>query len=147
MITEFPELDALNAEFENCALIWHTAWDFLKVLPAWMDGPFSNLDAEEVQNNVEMWYKNSAKCCKVLTNESKIVAEETKRRVEKFQVRFFTLTCYSTLATLLLFLVKENFISHVLTFAADSESIHRLLTAIMNKKSSHFEVGLMHGNP
>ncbi|BBM97612.1 dynein axonemal heavy chain [Marchantia polymorpha subsp. ruderalis] len=85
MITEFPELDALNAEFENCALIWHTAWDFLKVLPAWMDGPFSNLDAEEVQNNVEMWYKNSAKCCKVLTNESKIVAEETKRRVEKFQ--------------------------------------------------------------
>ncbi|KAL2653371.1 hypothetical protein R1flu_021499 [Riccia fluitans] len=85
MITEFPELEALNTEFENYALIWHTAWDFLKVLPAWMDGPLSDLKAEEVQNSVEIWYKHSAKCAKLLTNEAKVVAEETKRRVETFQ--------------------------------------------------------------
>ncbi|KAL3685151.1 hypothetical protein R1sor_003173 [Riccia sorocarpa] len=85
MITEFPELEALNAEFENYALIWHTAWDFLKVLPAWMDGPLSDLNAEEVQNSVEGWYKNAAKCAKVLTGEAKTVAEEMKRRVETFQ--------------------------------------------------------------
>jgi hypothetical protein len=91
MITEFPELAALQTEFEDYIVLWHTAWDFLKVLPTWLDGPISDLNAEEVQNNVEMWYKSSAKCAKVTVGEAKMVAEELKMRVGEFQVYFMSI--------------------------------------------------------
>lgn len=87
MLTEFPEVEILEKDFENYSLVWHTAGNFLKVLPQWMDGPFNLLVAEDVLNNVETWFKSSAKCAKLLTGPAKMVAEILKSKIEAFQVR------------------------------------------------------------
>lgn len=89
MITEFPEVEVLEKDFENYSLLWHTAGDFLKVLPQWTDGAFNLLVAEDVLNNAEAWFKASAKCAKLLTGPAKMVAEQLKQQLEAFQVRMY----------------------------------------------------------
>ncbi len=89
MITEFPEVEVLEKDFENYSLLWHTAGDFLKVLPQWTDGAFNLLVAEDVLNNAEVWFKASAKCAKLLTGPAKMVAEQLKQQLEAFQVRMY----------------------------------------------------------
>lgn len=103
MITEFPELDTLLSEFENYALCWETAGAFLKVLPQWLEGPMNLLIAEDVLNNVEQWYRASAKCAKLLTGPAKIVAESLKTQIKGFQVKAY-IFCLSNMSWFLIFL-------------------------------------------
>lgn len=93
MVTEFPELDTLLSEFENYALCWETAGAFLKVLPQWLEGPMNLLNAEDVLNKVEQWYRASAKCAKLLTGPAKIVAESLKTQIKAFQVMVHIYCC------------------------------------------------------
>lgn len=52
-----------------------------------MDGPFQEIDGEQMVQNMDKWFRSAATCAKMLTNvEPKIVAEELKRRIEAFQV-------------------------------------------------------------
>lgn len=84
--TEHPAIERMEKDFENHILLWHTANDFFRALPQWMDGPFTLIDAEELQSNMDKWYRASAKCAKLLVREPKIVAEELKRQVAAFMV-------------------------------------------------------------
>lgn len=77
----------MEKDFENHILVWHTATDFFRILPQWMDGPFTLIDPEELQNNMDKWVRAAAKCSKLLTKEPKMVAEELKRQVMAFNVR------------------------------------------------------------
>lgn len=79
-------MEVITKDFELYSTLWHTCADFLRILPQWMDGAFVMIKAEEMGNNVEQWFKNAFKCVKLLTNDPKRVAEELKRRIEKFQV-------------------------------------------------------------
>ncbi|KAH7297912.1 hypothetical protein KP509_25G018200 [Ceratopteris richardii] len=84
--TEYPQVEALGKEFEQYGLVWHICCDFMHFLPQWMDGPFSAINAEELVSNVEKWFRSAAKCSKQIVGDCKIVAEELRKRIEKFMV-------------------------------------------------------------
>jgi len=76
----------MEKDFENHILLWHTANDFLRIYPNWMDGPFTLIDGEEMLNNMDKWVRASAKCAKLLTKEPKIAAEQLKKKIMEFNV-------------------------------------------------------------
>jgi len=83
---EHPAIERMEKDFENHILLWHTANDFLRIYPNWMDGPFTLIDGEEMLNNMDKWVRASAKCAKLLTKEPKIVAEQLKKQIMDFNV-------------------------------------------------------------
>lgn len=83
---EHPAIEKMEKDFENHISFWHTANDFLRVLPNWMDGPFTLIDGEEMLNNMDKWVRASAKCAKLLTKDVKIAAEELRKRIMDFNV-------------------------------------------------------------
>ncbi|EFJ31602.1 hypothetical protein SELMODRAFT_86461 [Selaginella moellendorffii] len=85
-VTEYPQIEQLEKQFEMCGVVWHTAADFLRVLPQWMDGPFGSINSEEMQQNVDKWFRACAKSVKQVTGDVKIVAEQLKKKIESFMV-------------------------------------------------------------
>ena len=95
MLTEYPQIDLIGKEFEQYGILWHVCGDFMHSLPQWMDGPFNLIHADEVVSNVDKWFRSAAKCTKLTIGESKIVAEDLKKRIEKFQVNKMLLLMYN----------------------------------------------------
>lgn len=93
----------MEKDFENHISFWHTANDFLRVLPNWMDGPFTLIDGEEMLNNMDKWVRASAKCAKLLTKDVKIAAEELRKRIMDFNVCFWFWFWFFFFLLLLLF--------------------------------------------
>ncbi|KAG6554406.1 hypothetical protein Mapa_004323 [Marchantia paleacea] len=86
-VTEYALIEQLEKLFELHGMLWHTCNDFLRIWPAWMDGPFQDINGEEMVSSMEKWFRASAKCAKMMTNvETKIVAEDLKKRITEFQV-------------------------------------------------------------
>jgi dynein heavy chain len=86
-VIEYTQVEQLEREFELYGMLWHTCHDFLRAYPLWMDGPFLEIDGEQMVQNMDKWFRTAAKCAKMLTNvEPKMVAEELRRRIEAFQV-------------------------------------------------------------
>lgn len=86
-VIEYTQIEQLEREFELYGMLWHTCNNFLRTNPLWMDGPFQEIDGEQMVQNMDKWFRSAATCAKMLTNvEPKIVAEELKRRIEAFQV-------------------------------------------------------------
>lgn len=83
---EHPAIERMEKDFENHILLWHTANDFLRIYPNWMDGPFTLIDGEEMLNNMDKWVRASAKCSKLLTKEPKMAAEELRKKIMGFNV-------------------------------------------------------------
>lgn len=76
----------MEKDFENHITLWHTANDFLRIYPNWMDGPFTLIDGEEMLNNMDKWVRAAAKCSKLLTREPKIAAEQLRKQIMAFNV-------------------------------------------------------------
>lgn len=51
--TEYPQLDDITKSFEPYAALWRTCAEFTRVLPDWMDGPFTEIDAETVASDCD----------------------------------------------------------------------------------------------
>ncbi|CAM6109105.1 unnamed protein product [Calypogeia fissa] len=86
-VIEYTQVEQLEREFELYGMLWHTCHDFLRAHPLWMDGPFQEIDGEQMVQSMDKWFRTAAKCAKMLTHvEPKIVAEDLKRRIEAFQV-------------------------------------------------------------
>ena len=85
---EHPIIERLENDFENHVLFWHTANDFLRIYPNWMDGPFTLIDPEELLNNMDKWVRSSARCAKLLTKAPKMAAEELRQRILDFNVSY-----------------------------------------------------------
>lgn len=51
--TEHPLLSDIKREFEPIAALWRVATSCSRQLPDWMDGPFTEIDAEAVANDVD----------------------------------------------------------------------------------------------
>lgn len=83
---EHPAIERMEKDFENHITLWHTANDFLRIYPNWMDGPFTLIDGEQMLNDMDKWVRASAKCAKLLTKDPKIAAEELRRKVMEFNV-------------------------------------------------------------
>lgn len=84
---EHPGIERMEKDFENHILFWHTANDFLRIYPNWMDGPFTLIDGEEMINNMDKWVRSSARCAKLLTKDPKLAAEELRLKIQQFNVR------------------------------------------------------------
>eukprot|EP01018_Ginkgo_biloba_P007886 Gb_26557 [translate_table: standard] len=64
MVTDYPQVEALAKEFEQYGILWHTCCDFCRALPQWTNGPFNDINADVVVQNVEKWFRATAKCTK-----------------------------------------------------------------------------------
>nr|AML30858.1 axonemal inner arm dynein heavy chain 2 [Marsilea vestita] len=84
--TEYPQFDQMSKEFEQYGILWHVCGDFMHALPQWVDGPFNQINAEEVVSSVDKWFRSAMKCSKQTVGEAKLVAEELKKRIERFQI-------------------------------------------------------------
>eukprot|EP00882_Tetradesmus_deserticola_P032601 GHRQ01037092.1.p1 GENE.GHRQ01037092.1~~GHRQ01037092.1.p1 ORF type:complete len:100 (-),score=24.15 GHRQ01037092.1:342-641(-) len=51
--TEYPLLADITRAFEPTASMWRMSGLFSRQLPDWMDGPFSEIDAEAVSADVD----------------------------------------------------------------------------------------------
>lgn len=63
--TEVPVIDDIAKQFTPYADMWRICSEFARSLPEWMDGPFTEIDAEVVQNESDRWWRSSAKLAKV----------------------------------------------------------------------------------
>ncbi|KAJ7542777.1 hypothetical protein O6H91_09G011300 [Diphasiastrum complanatum] len=64
MVTEHPQIELIDKEFEMYGVLWHTCSDFLRVLPQWMDGPFNFIVTEDIVQNVDKWFRSCSKSVK-----------------------------------------------------------------------------------
>lgn len=51
--TEYPLLGELQHTFEPTANMWRMAGSLTRQLPDWMDGPFTEIDAEAMAADVD----------------------------------------------------------------------------------------------
>ncbi|CAH3998948.1 unnamed protein product [Pieris brassicae] len=68
--------------------LWHTAYDFYDGYEKWYHGPFLGLDAEQISEDVEAWWKLLYKLGKQLFEYpgAKRIADMVRNKVEKFKV-------------------------------------------------------------
>uniref|UniRef100_A0A383V949 AAA+ ATPase domain-containing protein n=1 Tax=Tetradesmus obliquus TaxID=3088 RepID=A0A383V949_TETOB len=83
--TEYPLLADISRAFEPTASMWRMAGLFTRQLPDWMDGPFTEIDAEAVSADVDKWWRSSAKLLKQLTGAPLEVAEAVRQQLQDFQ--------------------------------------------------------------
>jgi dynein heavy chain len=53
--SEYPQLKDIQKDFDPYATLWRTCGEFTTALPGWMDGPFTDLDAEAVTADMDKW--------------------------------------------------------------------------------------------
>jgi dynein heavy chain len=51
--TEYPQLGEISKLLEPCGLLWRCCAEFTRVLPEWMDGPFTEINAESMAADVD----------------------------------------------------------------------------------------------
>ncbi|KAG6455707.1 hypothetical protein O3G_MSEX009350 [Manduca sexta] len=68
--------------------LWHTAYDFYEGYEKWYHGPFLGLNAEQISEDVEAWWKLLYKLGKQLFEYpgAKRIADMVRNKVEKFKV-------------------------------------------------------------
>ena len=85
--TSFPQLNALNKNFEPYFTLWNISVNFSRQFPEWMDGEFGKLDADELENNVNTWWKTMYKYQKIFRGMKapSSVTEQIKAKLEDFR--------------------------------------------------------------
>ncbi|CAL4098707.1 unnamed protein product, partial [Meganyctiphanes norvegica] len=93
--TKFPLLAAMASQKEPYDKLWHTAYDFHQKYEKWYNGPFSGLDAEAINDDVENMWRTMYKLTKTFMDQvgSRRVAEYVKERIEKFRHHVPVLQC------------------------------------------------------
>eukprot|EP00959_Pyramimonas_sp_CCMP1952_P098964 2068846-Pyramimonas_sp.AAC.1 len=81
--TEFPQIEALNRDFDPYATLWSVAFQFVTNEALWLQSEFRTLDGEAIDGLVLDWYRRSYKLTKFFVNRPGLqkVAEWTKKRV------------------------------------------------------------------
>jgi dynein heavy chain len=82
--SEFPQIEALNREFEPYATLWSVAYQYVSNNEKWMKIEFHTLEAEKIDALVLDWYRRSYKLTKFFVNRPALqkVAEWTKVKSE-----------------------------------------------------------------
>ncbi|GBP85182.1 Dynein heavy chain 3, axonemal [Eumeta japonica] len=95
--TTFYSLQTALVGVDPFHKLWHTAFDFYDGYEKWYNGPFIGLDAPQIAEDVETWWKLLYKLSKTLTEYpgAKRIADMVKNRIEKFKVLVPTLSCIS----------------------------------------------------
>ncbi|KXZ43278.1 hypothetical protein GPECTOR_96g744 [Gonium pectorale] len=85
-VTEWPAIRDLASELEPYAWLYSITNDFTMRREDWLFGPIKDLDAEEVENKVNDWFKKMARLSKSLPRpELRTLAESTRAKLEEFK--------------------------------------------------------------
>ncbi|PNH07362.1 Dynein heavy chain 3, axonemal, partial [Tetrabaena socialis] len=84
--SEYPALEDVRKAFTPSADLWRIASEFARSLPEWLDGPFTEIDAETVAADVDRWWRATAKLAKQLDKEPGEVVAAVRGKLEDFQV-------------------------------------------------------------
>ena len=57
-ITKFSLLSKLEQEVKPFGDLWHVAYQWVKIVPVWLDGAFELLDAEEIEDTANDWWRS-----------------------------------------------------------------------------------------
>ncbi|GLI63290.1 hypothetical protein VaNZ11_006196 [Volvox africanus] len=90
--SEYPVLDEIRKVFTPSADLWRIASEFMRSLPEWLDGPFTEIDAETVAADVDRWWRATAKLAKQLDKEPGEVVAAVRAKLEDFQVHLPLIT-------------------------------------------------------
>ena len=86
--TDFIQLTQYNRDIEPFSQLWLTASDTSVMLDSWMNGPFRDLDAENMAKQLTSWWKALHKLVKSFKNSPEIVDVTTtfKERIDNFKL-------------------------------------------------------------
>ena len=92
-ITRYTEVTKLNTRFEPFKKLWTMTWETFKNHREWMQGPFSKLNSEVIDENVSDSVRDMAKLVKRFSGKGGgelmpkplAVAEATAEKLEKFK--------------------------------------------------------------
>ncbi|EFJ50020.1 dynein heavy chain 6 [Volvox carteri f. nagariensis] len=90
--SEYPVLEEIRKVFTPSADLWRIASEFMRSLPEWLDGPFTEIDAETVAADVDRWWRATAKLAKQLDKEPGEVVAAVRAKLEDFQVHLPLIT-------------------------------------------------------
>ncbi|XP_052759353.1 dynein axonemal heavy chain 3 [Galleria mellonella] len=87
-VSVYFSLQTMLASVDPFHKLWHTAFDFYDGYEKWYHGPFLGLDAEQIAEDVEAWWKLLYKLGKQLYEYpgAKRIADMVRNKVEKFKV-------------------------------------------------------------
>ncbi|KAG2430891.1 hypothetical protein HXX76_009864 [Chlamydomonas incerta] len=90
--SEYPALEDIRKAFAPSSDLWKIASEFARSLPEWLDGPFTEIDAEAVAADVDRWWRSTAKLGKQLDKEPLEVVTAVRAKLEDFQVHLPLIT-------------------------------------------------------
>ncbi|CAL8305136.1 unnamed protein product [Lota lota] len=85
--SEFPALQTLVASKQPYDLLWTTVLSFYHQSEVWMNGPFQDLDAEKVCEQLDLMWRNVYKLTKQFSSlpGPRRVAETFRRKMDQFK--------------------------------------------------------------
>eukprot|EP00794_Sanderia_malayensis_P008808 gene8808-9750_t len=93
--SQFPLLQGIIAYKEPYDKLWKTALSFHTKHEIWLNGPFLDIDAEQVEDDVNNMWRTMYKLTKTLSDVQgpRRVAENMKSKIDKFKVHLPLLGC------------------------------------------------------
>ncbi|XP_055840841.1 dynein axonemal heavy chain 3 isoform X1 [Episyrphus balteatus] len=87
-VSVFPKLADIIEKMEPIEKLWKTAFEFEKSHEIWMYGPFENLNADVIRDEVENMHKIIHKLTRQLSSNAvaKRAAEQIRVKLDKFKV-------------------------------------------------------------
>ncbi|XP_028170778.1 dynein heavy chain 3, axonemal [Ostrinia furnacalis] len=87
-LSVYFSLQTMLAGIDPFHKLWHTSFDFYDGYEKWYHGPFLGLDAEQIAEDVEAWWKLLYKLGKQLFEYpgAKRIADMVRNKLEKFKV-------------------------------------------------------------
>ena len=84
--TDYPTLASVTKTFKPYEVLWNNTAEFMRALPEWMDGPFTELDTNLVSSEIDKWARSTSKVMKQISGEAPAqVAQRMKEKVAQFE--------------------------------------------------------------
>eukprot|EP01028_Stygiella_incarcerata_P009150 TRINITY_DN426_c0_g1_i1.p1 TRINITY_DN426_c0_g1~~TRINITY_DN426_c0_g1_i1.p1 ORF type:complete len:4140 (-),score=1088.60 TRINITY_DN426_c0_g1_i1:191-12610(-) len=85
--SEYDEISLISKEFEPYAVLWTSMSDWRNWHNAWMNDPFTSIDAEEMEKNTMNVWRGMLKSVKVFREQPKLLAlaDAVKKEVDEFK--------------------------------------------------------------
>uniref|UniRef100_A0A8C2YBK7 Dynein axonemal heavy chain 1 n=1 Tax=Coturnix japonica TaxID=93934 RepID=A0A8C2YBK7_COTJA len=87
-ITNYKKLTRMVKDFQPYCDLWTTVSDWLNWCNSWMDGPLTEIEAEQLEKNVNESFKTMQKCVRQFKNSPACqgVATEFRDKIEEFKL-------------------------------------------------------------
>lgn len=85
--SEFPQVNQMFTLKEPYDKLWNTAWTFTQRNDAWINGPFKELNSEDIDQEVSDMWRTMYKLTKTFSDQPgpRRIAESVKAKIDKFK--------------------------------------------------------------